>query len=267
MQSVGRDVVVKQFNMLADSLVSGGFSNVESKHLEWKHRKPLIISILKDGHPDIICIEECDKFDELYEELMDEYRGNFVKKYGDDHKDGVATFIKKTKIEIEETVPLRLNTGRNDSQVALIHRLCINKFKFILVATHLKSNEFENKNETDKSKFEKIREDQVRVICDWVSKSYPLILCGDLNEEPGKPALNYLFKSNLELKSAYADVKDRYTTYKKRKDAVKCIEEDYILYSRDFKVVEILELPPKTDFLPNKKYPSDHVYLMAKFCF
>ncbi len=281
--------------MLGDSL-SGGFKNTDAKDVEWKHRKPLILNILKQNNPDIICVQECDKFDELFEELKQEYYGNFVKKItktgwkrkdgADDHKDGVAIFIKRSKIKIEETKPIRLNTGRDDSQVALIHLLSVNEFKFLLVSTHLKSSEFESQTKENKFEFESWRSDQVRELGSELRHQFgafkpftheyessenpllPMLVVGDMNAERDEVCMQYLY--DFGLASAYAGIPkaDCYTTYKKRNEKVKCMEEDYILYSKNhFKVVEILGLPPKTEFLPNETYPSDHLWLTAKLCF
>lgn len=286
-----RTITIFQWNMLADSL-SDGFKNTDAKNTTWEHRKPLIIKILKECNSDIICLQECDKFDDLFAVMVQEYRCNFVKKHGDDKKDGVAVFVRRDKFKIEDTVPVRL--GDKMSQVALIHQLSVDGFRFLLVATHLKSSEFENpgldekvfgkyhpsdkqlqtKEEAEKAErlrmevFAKLRETQVKRIHREFGNLpvLPIVFVGDLNEERDGLALQYLYESGLE--SAYQNIKDCYTTYKKRDKKIKCIEEDYILFSkRHFKVVEILELPPKTEFLPNANYPSDHVFLMAKLCY
>lgn len=269
MQSVNT-ITLLQFNMLADSLIGKGFSNVDSKFLQWQHRKPLIVSILKQYTPDIICIQECDKFEEIQEEFKTDYHCSWAKKCGTnvDHKDGVVTLVKKT-IVVEQTERIQLD--RHRSQVALMQLLRKENFQFILATTHLKSNEFESMNKNEN--FDQIREEQVHSIhysldvsFDLHKHKYPLILCGDLNEDRNGLALQYLEKY-LHLQSAYADVKDCFTTNKKRTTKIKCVEEDYILFSPHFKVCERLSLPSKDEFLPNETYPSDHVFLVAKLCF
>lgn len=286
-------VTVFQWNMLEDSSAQS-FVNVDAKFRQWTHRKPQIISILTGHDPDIICIQECDKFEELQEALKAKYNGTFVKKIGDDHKDGVAIFI-KCHINLRTTTSIQLKTdGRNDAQVALINELQIGDEFIYVVSTHLKSNEFESQTsetKTNKPDFDAIRKAQATCITDalinkWFNRhghrsndatvyammpyfsNVRVLLLGDLNEDRNGSAVTYL--NLLGLKSAYESVypkDDCYTTFKKRKEKVKCQEEDYILHSSHFKVCELLSLPPKEAFLPNEHYPSDHVYLCARFCF
>lgn len=288
-------VTVFQWNMLEDSSAQS-FVNVDAKFRQWTHRKPLIIKFLTQHDPDIICIQECDKFEELQEALKQKYNGTFVKKIGDDHKDGVAIFI-KCHINLRTTTSIQLKTdGRNDAQVALINELQIGDEFIYVVSTHLKSSEFESQTSTIETKankpdFDAIRKAQAMRITDalitkWFDRHghyspdsamdvmmayFPRVhalILGDLNEDRNGSAVTYL--NGLGLKSAYESVyskDDCYTTYKQRDKKVKCMEEDYILHSPHFKLCELLSLPPKDAFLPNEHYPSDHVYLFARFCY
>ncbi len=283
-QSMVKFITVTQWNMLAQCL-SYDFANVDAKYLEWNYRKSGILAILKQCDSDIICVQECDKFDELFEEMKSKYHGNFVKKVGD-AKDGVAIFVKRY-IQIEQTKKIQLKTkDRNDAQVALIHQLRLGNFAFLLVSTHLKSNEFESTpspqqdTKTKTTSFELVRENQMRGIGDALVEyfhfdpSVPLILTGDLNEDRNNLRLLYSMGLESAYELMYSSGTQCFTTFKKRKDKIKCVEEDYILFSKShFQCCELLRLPAipeeptNEDFLPNKNYPSDHLYLTAKLSY
>lgn len=264
------------FNMLADSLADS-FPNVEPKFLTWSHRKPLIMSIISERLPDIIVLQECDKFDEINEELKANYNGLFAQKQGK-HVDGVAIFVSK-RIKIIQSYELKFNNG---SQVACVAHLSLDNKHFALAGIHLKSSEFEDcklLSESDfqahKSKFEAIRLAQtVFVHKNLIKLDLPFIIVGDFNEEPDKASTTYLDAMAI---SAYGKVSHHYTTYKKRTDTIKYQTIDHIYASKEFKIYSLLPSPiildpyhldptvSKSEFLPNSKYPSDHMYLYVEY--
>jgi len=267
---------IMTFNMLADSLADS-FPNVESKFLTWEHRKLLVLSIIRERMPDIIVLEECDKFDEINEDLKSNYNGMFAQKQGN-HADGVAIFVSK-RIKIIQSYRLKFNNG---SQVACMAHLSLDNKHFAVAGVHLKSSEFEDRKllsevdvQSHDTKFEAIRLAQMIVVYkELVKLDLPFIIAGDFNEEPNKASTTYL---DAMATSAYGKVPYHYTTYKKRTDTIKYQTIDHIYASKEFKIYSLLPSPiisdpyhldpavPKSEFLPNVKYPSDHVYLYAEY--
>jgi len=261
---------IMSFNMLADSL-DDSFPNVDPKFLTWEHRKPLILSIIQDRHPDIIVLQECDKFDEINEFLKANYNGMFSQKQKE-HTDGVAIFVRKN-IKIIWTHTFNFS---NRSQVACVAQLSIDNKPFVLAGVHLKSSEFENKKtlsgnelKAHDEKFQEIRANQVVELFIHLDRlKMPFMVSGDFNEEPGKPATLLMDKIAI---SAYAGIPHHYTTYKKRTEMIKHQTIDYIYATKEFKLHSVLPVPKiedgESDFLPNANYPSDHVYLYAEYIF
>ena len=83
-------VTVLQFNALADSLsLAGGFSRAPPECLTWEaRRQPLLEEIVRHD-PDIVCLQEIDKFQEWFEPQLKQhgYTGIFKQK-GGESKDG-----------------------------------------------------------------------------------------------------------------------------------------------------------------------------------
>lgn len=139
-------------------------------------------------------------------------------------------------------------------------------------------------------------------------KNYPIILCGDFNATPSSNVLKYIYKQtpvltanqkgdfnknkkyiekfyneslhNLSIRSAYdcykldefkktsdfAENHPDFTTYTDEFIAA----TDYILFTEDLDLLEILKVPTnnnevKSKKLPNAIFPSDHLKIAARF--
>jgi endonuclease/exonuclease/phosphatase (EEP) superfamily protein YafD len=253
--------------MLADSLADS-FPNLEPQYLTWQHRKPLILSIIQERFPDIIVLQECDKFDEINEALKANYQGMFAQKQKE-HLDGVAIFVRKS-IKIIRSYKLKFSNG---SQVACVAHLSLDNKHFVLAGVHLKSSEFENKKTLSN---EEVKVHVMDLYKDLDRLKMPFIVSGDFNEEPGKSATSFM---DSVATSAYAGMPHHYTTYKKRTEMIKYQAIDHIYASKDFKLYSVLPVQKiedphhtnpsatKIEFLPNANYPSDHVYLYAEYIF
>jgi len=69
-----------QWNILADALAFNSFDRVPDDLLHWNVRLPLIAHHIHDHKPDIICLQECDKFDDILQALGEKYDGVFAPK-------------------------------------------------------------------------------------------------------------------------------------------------------------------------------------------
>jgi mRNA deadenylase 3'-5' endonuclease subunit Ccr4 len=86
--------------MLADDLAKG-FTACPEVYLTWEHREPLIHKEILRHDPDIICIEECDKYYSSLLPILSQhgYAGIF-KVMGTWHKDGSALFYRSDRFAL-----------------------------------------------------------------------------------------------------------------------------------------------------------------------
>ena len=104
------------FNMLAQSYTHSQFSShvIHENALEWKNRSPLIIKEIVQYSPDVLCLQECDSWQDFISPEMDRhgYEGVFKQKT-DGKKDGVAILWKKDRFKLEESdaVEYGIRTG------------------------------------------------------------------------------------------------------------------------------------------------------------
>ena len=70
-----------QWNLLANwASSSDSFPKVNPDLLKFETRYPKIVSILRSLDSDVVCMQECDFFDELVRDLSDQYELSFHKK-------------------------------------------------------------------------------------------------------------------------------------------------------------------------------------------
>jgi mRNA deadenylase 3'-5' endonuclease subunit Ccr4 len=107
---------VMQFNILADSL-SDSFPKADKAILAWSYREPLIVTQITSRLPTVVCIEECDHFEDLETRLAAfGYKGFFVKKKSATSKDGCAMFYRTDAVECL----YHRAVGLGGTQVALV---------------------------------------------------------------------------------------------------------------------------------------------------
>eukprot|EP00494_Astrolonche_serrata_P030113 UN30380 len=183
---------IVQFNMLAHGLTGihtlsnplKGFIKCPKEALQWNYRGPKILEEILRTDPDIICLQECDKFDWLNERLSDKYEGFHEDKVNSpclnftDTKDGNAMFWKKDVFQIQKTMA---GHYKSQNQVYIVGELKhISTQKDVVVATtHLKA--------TKKLVGEKIREAEVKELTSFLKNVYgrdkPIIITSDLNAD------------------------------------------------------------------------------------
>ena len=257
------DYGVAQWNILADRL-SDAFPQVEKEYLSWSHRGPLIKQELRNWlHQGlIVCLEECDKFQELADALFDVAEGVFAEK----DVDGCAVFVPRDRFRIL-TAEHETLIGGGRSQLGLFVRLESilpgDSQQFLVCVTHLKA----------KLGFEEIRREQAAALCAKTKlRSNPddiVIIAGDFNDEPSSAAVSVLRKNGFC--DAYEKTNlQKYTTSKIR-DSLVTRTIDYIWFAESgkLKCVDCLIIPPQESLgacaLPNQNYPSDHLGIVARF--
>jgi nocturnin len=288
------EVSIMQFNLLADGLSGlhpekGGFLGTPPEALDWDSRRWRLLEEIVRFDADIVCLEECDHFDDWFEPQLAalDYEGVFQKKPKSKCldfctlEDGCAIFWRKDKFSLVAKQMIfysKVDPAPNThNQVAVVLTLKpiggAATSAFMIACTHLKAEKT--------AEGEAVRELEAGLLLDVMQEAQegspgqmPLIVCADLNAAPhaGKyEALAYpaVLRHPLEMKSVYgskgADSEPPFTTYKERKDKVSCHTIDFIFHNDQVEPVSLLEIPDKAGMIamPNYRYPSDHFSLVS----
>ena len=114
---------VMQFNILADSL-SDSFPEADPKILEWSYREELIVAQITSRQPTVVCLEECDHFEDLETRLSPSgYKGFFIKKTSEFNKDGCAIFYRSDVVECLD----HRTAGLGGTQVTIVAHFVLKK--------------------------------------------------------------------------------------------------------------------------------------------
>ncbi|KAG7625714.1 Endonuclease/exonuclease/phosphatase [Arabidopsis thaliana x Arabidopsis arenosa] len=193
---------VVSYNILGDGNSSYHrdlYSNVSVPYLKWGYRKRLICEELIRLNPDIICMQEVDKYFDLFS-MMEKagYAGSYKRRTGD-NIDGCAMFWKADRFRVLERENIEFSQfGMRDNvaQLAVLELRKSNKSRKILLGNiHV----LYNPNQGD------VKLGQVRSLCSkahLLSKKWgdiPIVLCGDFNSTPKSPLYNFLASSELNV--------------------------------------------------------------------
>ncbi|KAK3099203.1 hypothetical protein FSP39_000964 [Pinctada imbricata] len=276
----GVTIRVMQWNMLAQGLSKGDFVLCPEEALNLENRRLRIIEEITRIGPGILCMEECDQFEYLKDNLAKfGYDGHFLPKtkspclqmdpnWG---PDGVAIFYLKDKFEIvDDTKHIKLRNADKEvtDQVAMAAKFKIKTkpdVEFLVAVTHFKA----------KPGFEELRLAQAISLLNDLSEivgNMPVVICGDFNDTHDQLFYQEMTSSSLNLASAYTFATEKgsepeYTTWKVRGgskgNSDVCRTIDYIWIRKDkFKVNLLLSIPKDREIgkgrLPCMAYPSDH---------
>lgn len=282
-EDTGCVVRVMQWNMLAHGLSGGAdnFTKCPKEALVLEKRNLRVIEEITRYCPTILCLEECDMYEYVFENLSKlGYLGIFCQKpdspclYEMDNigPDGCALFYDSKKVILSKSDSIVLKEdGFQSNQVSIIGQFQTKSDDpkcFYVGATHLKA----------KRGYDERRKLQGEFISKYLEKNCtnaPVIYCGDFNAEPTEGVYSVMKSCNLGLSSAYTSLsKDnsepKYTTWKIRPKGEECHTIDYIWYSRKgLKIKSILDVAAEKEIgvnrLPSSRYPSDHLSLVCDF--
>ena len=231
------------WNILADCCAkqdAKGFPYVPEEYLLWAYRLPLIVKIIQQEDPDIFCLQEVDKFDDLQNAFP-----NHEGFYRQSSAHGLAIFARKT-FKVSEIILVNYS-GSSQGALGLICQT-ISGHLIAIFTTHLKAKE----------EFSNTRLEQVQHLIRNIPENIPTVICGDFNEELNGQACQLMTKN---FTTAITDV---ITTCKKR-DQLYTRQIDYIFYRNFFNrrsKTEILSVEIPDIGLPSKDHPSDHIPLI-----
>lgn len=297
-----QQLVVLTFNVLADGLdVHGDFVKATADALSWQNRRALILEEVIASQAHIVCLQECNNFSNFYAPRLAAlgYNGVFLAKCGSPANqfgcpsDGVALFHRADYFRAASSAEGKTFTdqhGRTAAQCMLMQRLaCLHSGRELIVATfHFKAKAGPQNDAT--------RQTQAQQAADVVegmrraptaaqtnsSEGMPdvsdtaVLLCGDMNAEPGSAAWQVFQEHALHLRSLWEfqlESKEQetelFTTWKYRSDGEKRCVIDYIWSSKHLQATRRWVTPTITDIgpqaLPCAHYGSDHIAVAAEF--
>jgi len=278
------ELTILQWNCLAD-WASHAFPKVRPEWLSWDYRFPRIVAECLRADPDIICLQEVDRYEDLISVFSESYDGTFTPKRSSDStgRDGCAVFWKRQRLNAVDCAAFefwRLCDNHRMKQIFLAPQFGLNTSGGIaslrVVTTHLKA----------KPDFDEFRTSQCQALAEYLNAESPpldlTVVCGDFNTQEDSKAIEQLIKNtrSMPLRSAYRSIdlngadaatEPAWTTWKIR-EKVKKQTIDFVFFdqSSDWKPVDVWGIPANAGVdpevgLPNQQYPSDHLALAAKF--
>ena len=246
---------VMTFNVLAQMNVNG-FDSTTPEMLTLDKRLPMIVREITQYRTDVVCVQELDFYDELYEELARYgYEGIRFERHG---KHSVAMFYQHEYLDVVHVNRVSYMTC---TQQALIVEFA---YKFsrrtvVVANTHLKS----------KPQFSFHRKAQFSELLTALKKEsyekHNIIICGDFNDSPGVVQDGYPFMRNMSpLSNVFNSDRYKPTTCKSRDGKEDKRTSDYILCNNYMAATYVI-CPNVSAPMPNAAYPSDHQAIVAEF--
>ena len=263
------------FNSPTSGQQETSFIRTPLQYLQWPHRLPLILKEMNNCKPDVICLQEVDRFNDI---TIEGYDAIFLPKTSspccqfspNNGPDGCAMLYNTSTVNLLTRKDLALHNehGQPSSQVALLARFSFHGDHHVCIGTtHLKA----------KSGFEKQRCAQgmevLKFMKEFSNNSDPFVICGDFNAVPTESVHEeYSATQSPSLKSAYSEHSGEdpsFTTMKYREAGLSKYTGDYIWYDSDqLRVGALYNLLTESAIgdggLPSQYYPSDHMSLCAE---
>lgn len=130
---------VLTYNLLSDqyAMQFGAwlYKDVPAHCLPWEFRCPLLIAEIKHWDPDVVCLQECSQYEDIFEGLSQEgYEGFFARRPGGKRMDGCATLWKSSRFSLIGQKVIDFSKEDLDENVALIMGLRpLNWYKKLLI--------------------------------------------------------------------------------------------------------------------------------------
>jgi len=251
-----------QWNILADGLSAklptlGGFvhEGFNQEIIQWDHRRNLIIAYIRQNNPDIFCLQEADHWIDDLNYSFKDYDYVFCPKNRHINDGLVIAFRKKTFSLMG--APLTIKMG---SQVAISIRLVhlASCKEVVVTTTHLKSLKTEEGEHIRLEQIKRVLESSLN----YGTSSSLHILAMDGN---GKPDGLMYEEVSKYMKSSFNLDELQFTTWKERKHSISKHIIDYIMYCGENNTVIDTFIEECDSCIPNKYFPSDHLYLVTTF--
>ncbi|XP_048227420.1 carbon catabolite repressor protein 4 homolog 3 isoform X2 [Ricinus communis] len=192
---------VVSYNILADRNASKHkdlYANVDPLYLKWAHRKRVICEELIGWNPDIICLQEVDRYFDLLK-IMEKagYAGSYKRRTGD-NVDGCAMFWKADKLRLlgGESIEFKALGLRDNVAQLSVFEICKAESRRLLVGNiHVLYNPSRGEVKLGQIRFLLSR---AQILAEkW--GDIPVILAGDFNSTPKSAIYKFFASSELNF--------------------------------------------------------------------
>lgn len=208
---------ILSYNILADYLAKEHrflYDGIPSFILDWNWRKNKLLFEFGLWKPDILCLQEVDKFTDLEQEMASQGYSGIWKMRTGNAADGCAIFWRTTRFQLRHEEEIEFNKlGLRDN----VAQLCVLESavprNVQTDSTNLSTSDPQQAKQVVvcnihvlyNPKRGDIKLGQVRTLLDrayTLSKMWnnaPVILCGDFNSTPKSPLYNFVLEQKLNL--------------------------------------------------------------------
>ncbi|GKU95032.1 hypothetical protein SLEP1_g8446 [Rubroshorea leprosula] len=194
--------MVASYNILGDRNSTKHkdlYPSVPSNYMKWDYRKRVICEELIGLDPDIICLQEVDRFFDLRNTLQKAgYAGSYKRRTGD-NVDGCAMLWKADKFRLLERESIEYKEfGLRDNVAQLsVFEMCKAESKRLVVGNiHVLYNPSRGDVKLGQIRFLTSR---AQILSDkW--GNLPVVLMGDFNSTPQSAIYKFLTSSELNIK-------------------------------------------------------------------
>ncbi|XP_065860698.1 carbon catabolite repressor protein 4 homolog 3 isoform X2 [Euphorbia lathyris] len=174
------------------------YSNVDPLHLKWEHRKRMICKELIGLKPDVICMQEVDKYFDLLKIMENAgYAASYKRRTGDT-VDGCAIFWKANKFGLLERESIEykaLGLRDNVAQLLVFEILGAESRRVLICNIHVLYNPSRGEVKLGQIRFLLSR---AQILVEkW--GDIPVILAGDFNSTPQSAIYKFLDSSELNI--------------------------------------------------------------------
>ncbi|XP_059455650.1 carbon catabolite repressor protein 4 homolog 3 isoform X1 [Corylus avellana] len=194
---------VVSYNILGDRNASKHrdlYVNVPSSYMKWERRKGVICKELMGWNPDIICLQEVDKYYDLSDNLVKAgYVGSYKRRTGDT-VDGCAMFWKANELQLLEAESIEFKVyGLHDNVAQLsVFEMRKDESRRLLIGNiHVLYNPSRGDVKLGQIRFLLSRAQSLSA--KWGNA--PVVLAGDFNGTPQSAIYKFLSSSKLNILS------------------------------------------------------------------
>ncbi|KAG4118288.1 hypothetical protein ERO13_D11G005800v2 [Gossypium hirsutum] len=193
---------VASYNILGDRNASKHkdlYLNVPSNYIRWGYRKRVLCEEIMRWNPDIICMQEVDKYFDLRNTMEKAgYVGSYKRRTGD-NVDGCATFWKPDKFRLLERESIGFKgfgLRDNVAQLSVFEMCRVESRRLVVGNIHVLYNPSRGEVKLGQIRFLSSR---AQLLSDRWGNA-PVVLGGDFNSTPQSAIYKFLSTSELNVK-------------------------------------------------------------------
>ncbi|KAL6605806.1 hypothetical protein ACP70R_041459 [Stipagrostis hirtigluma subsp. patula] len=190
---------IMSYNILADNNARNHpdlYWDVPWDAMRWDSRRRLIIREIRHWDPDIVCLQEVDRFQDIASEMKNRgYEGVFQGRTGE-ARDGCATFWKSKRLHLLEEDSIDFSEFNLRNNVAQVFVFELNgTHKLVLGNIHVLFNP--RRGDVKLGQIRMLTEKANTLSEKW--NEIPIVLAGDFNSTPDSAIYKFLSTTKLDI--------------------------------------------------------------------